>query len=395
MYSKTPKGKVPKGNVSILSSNGRLQLRLRYGGERLYLSLGLPDNKISRKAAEVQKNQIELDIVSGNFDSTLAKYKPQSALRIAKPDITPKVIPKITELWESYRNYKSSSLKETTKAYHNSFTKLFQRLGDIPLLDALKVKAELEKLTTVSQTKRALTQLNAACNWAVKHKLIDSNPYMGMANEMPKYRYQLEPKPNAFTEEEREKIIAAFEQHRGNWNGRGYTGINYRHYASFVEFLFLTGCRPSEAIGLQWKHIREDCGCIRFEESVTTSGNGIPTRVQGSKNNRKRQFPCSERLRKLLISIKPENLDFDALVFPSPKGKVINYNNFCNNAWDRIVDPIKPDTTPYSCRDTFITLQIMKGVSESVIAKWCDTSVSMIEKHYADHLKMLNLRPID
>ena len=39
-------------------------------------------------------------------------------------------------------------------------------------------------------------QLNAACNWAIKHGLIDSNPYDGMANEIPKYRYQLEPKPN-------------------------------------------------------------------------------------------------------------------------------------------------------------------------------------------------------
>jgi integrase len=272
---------------------------------------------------------------------------------------------------------------------------LFQRLSDIPLLDALKVKAELERITTVGQTKRALTQLNAACNWAVKHKLIDSNPYVDMANEMPKYRYQLEPKPNAFSEEEREKIVQAFKDHRGNWNGRGYTGISYSHYASFVEFLFLTGCRPSEAIGLQWKHIAKDCNYIRFEEYVTTSGNGIPTRVQGSKNNKKRQFPCSEKLRNLLISIKPENPDIDDLIFPSPKGKVINYNNFCNNAWNRIVDLIKPNTTPYSCRDTFITIQILKGVSESVIGKWCDTSVEMLEKHYADYLKMLNLRPID
>ncbi|BAB75202.1 MULTISPECIES: Arm DNA-binding domain-containing protein [Nostocaceae] len=395
MYTKTPTGKVPKGNVSIIDSNGRLQLRFRYGGKRYYLSLGLPDTKISRKAAEAKKNQIELDIASGNFDPTLDKYKPQSVLSTVEPDITPKFTPKITELWESYINYKSSSLKETTKGYHNSFTKLFQRLGNIPLPDALKVKAELERITTVGQTKRALIQLNAACNWAVKHKLIDSNPYVGMANEMPKYRYQLEPKPNAFSEQEREKIIKAFKDHRGNWNGRGYTGISYSHYASLVEFLFLTGCRPSEAIGLQWKHIAEDCGYIRFEESVTTSGNGIPTRVQGSKNNKKRQFPCSERLRNLLISIKPENPYLDDLVFPSPKGKVINYNNFCNNAWNRIVDQIKPNTTPYSCRDTFITIQILKGVSESVIGKWCDTSVEMIEKHYADYLKMLNLRPID
>jgi len=96
-----------------------------------------------------------------------------------------------------------------------------------------------------------------------------------------------------------------------------------------------------------------------------------------------------------MASIKPENPDPESLVFPSQTGKLINYNNFCHVAWNRVVDPIKPDTTPYSCRDTFITLQILKRVSESRIAKWCDTSVEMIEKHDADHLKMKNLRPED
>ena len=176
MYTKISTGKEPKGSVSIIDSNNRLQLRFRYGGKRYYLSLGLPDTKINRKAAEAKKNQIELDIASGNFDPTLNKYKPQSVLSTAEPEITPKVTPKILELWEGYINYKSSSLKETTKGYHNSFTKLFQRLGDIPLLDALKVKAELKKITMVGQTKQALTQLNAALSFSSEISLAVSQP---------------------------------------------------------------------------------------------------------------------------------------------------------------------------------------------------------------------------
>lgn len=395
MYSKTPTGKNPKGTVSIIESNGRLQLRFRYGGDRKYLSLGLPDNPVNRKAALGNANRIELDILSGNFDPTLAKYKPQSSIAAVSPDVTPNPTPKIGELWEAYTQYKASSLKETTKGYHTSFARLFQRVDDVSLLDAIAVKAALEKITTVYQAKRALMQLSAACKWGMKHGQVDSNPYEGMANEMPKYRYQLEPKPNAFTEEEREQVIAAFASHRGNWNGRGYTGIGYAHYAPFVEFLFLTGCRPSEAIGLQWKHIADDGSFIRFEGSVTTAGNGKPTRVEGSKNNKKRRFPCSARLKKLILSIRPEKANPEALVFPSPKGKYITYNNFCNNAWNRIVDPIKPDTTPYSCRDTFITNQIFNRIPESVIAKWCDTSVEMIQKNYADFLKMQNILPVD
>ncbi|MBL1174135.1 Arm DNA-binding domain-containing protein [Pantanalinema sp. GBBB05] len=394
MYSKTPTGKNPKGSVSIIVSNGRLQLRFRHAGERHYLSLGLPDNPINRKAAEAKKTQIELDIASGNFDPTLAKYTPRSVLKTAEPDITPRVTPKITDFWEAYIQYKASSVKETTRLYHQSFGKMFQKLGDVPLLDAIAVKTGLEKITTVHQAKRTLMQLCAACRWGVKHGLIDSNPYEGMANEMPKYRYQLEPKPNAFTEEERDRTIQAFRDHKGNWNGRGYTGFRFSHYASFVEFLFLTGCRPSEAVGLRWGSIAKDCGSVYFGEAITYCC-GKNVHVEGSKNNKKREFPCSERLRLLLQSIKPENLDPDSLVFPSPKGKPINYNNFCNQAWNKIVDPIKPGTTPYSCRDSFITNQIIKRMPESVIAKWCDTSVEMIQTHYADYMKLLSLRPVD
>lgn len=64
MYSKTSTSKNPKGSVSILVSNGRLQLRFRYIGKRYYLSLGLPDGPASRKVAEQKKSQIELDISS-------------------------------------------------------------------------------------------------------------------------------------------------------------------------------------------------------------------------------------------------------------------------------------------------------------------------------------------
>ncbi|MBD2198084.1 MULTISPECIES: Arm DNA-binding domain-containing protein [Calothrix] len=65
-----------KGQVSVVASHGRLQLRFRYAGKRYTLSIGLPDTIVNRKAAEAKARQIELDILSGNFDPTLAKYKP-------------------------------------------------------------------------------------------------------------------------------------------------------------------------------------------------------------------------------------------------------------------------------------------------------------------------------
>ncbi|MDX2231341.1 MAG: DUF3596 domain-containing protein [Leptolyngbyaceae cyanobacterium bins.349] len=394
MYNKTPEGKNPKGTVSVLVSNGRLQLRFRFAGDRQYISLGLPDTPTNRKAAEQKKAQIELDIASGNFDPTLAKYKPKRSQQSPREVITPALTPTAAVLWQKYREYKASSLKESTRLHHEALARILDKTPAIPITDALVVKSELEKVTTVYQAKRILTQLGATCKWAKKHGLIDENPYDGMVGEMPKYRYQLEPKPNAFTEEQREQVIEAFRQHQGNWNKRGYTGFAYAHYAPIVEFWFLTGCRPSEAIGLRWKQVSEDCQFINFAGAITYCY-GKKIKTDSSKNNKHRTFPCSNRLEVLLRSLKTDESNPEALVFPSPKGKAINYNNFCNNAWNKLVDPIKPDTTPYSCRDTFITTQILKGVPIPVIAKWCDTSVEMIQKHYADFLKMLSIRPID
>jgi integrase len=41
-----------------------------------------------------------------------------------------------------------------------------------------------------------------------------------------------------------DRIIEAFKTNR-----------YYKYYTPLMEFLFFTGCRPSEAVALQWKHI--------------------------------------------------------------------------------------------------------------------------------------------
>jgi integrase len=101
MTSSTASSKASKGTVKIISLNGRLQLRFRWGGKRYYLSIGLPDTPVNRKAAEQKVNQIYLDIVSDNFDPSLAKYKPQIASSVVTPIITPAPMPTASELWHS------------------------------------------------------------------------------------------------------------------------------------------------------------------------------------------------------------------------------------------------------------------------------------------------------
>ncbi|MDV2993123.1 MAG: hypothetical protein N4J56_002777 [Chroococcidiopsis sp. SAG 2025] len=63
----------------------------------------------------------------------------------------------------------------------------------------------------------------------------------------------------------------------------------------------MTGCRPEEAIALQWKHVATDCLKIQFIEAEPSD-----TRILGdTKNHKIRVFPCNARLQAFLQSIKP------------------------------------------------------------------------------------------
>jgi integrase len=78
--------KAPKGTVSVQVFKDRLRLCWSYHGKRYFLYVGLPDSKINRVVAEQKARQIEGDMATGNFDSSLRKYKPeyqQQALRIS------------------------------------------------------------------------------------------------------------------------------------------------------------------------------------------------------------------------------------------------------------------------------------------------------------------------
>lgn len=64
-----------KGSVSIGADKGFLRLYWRYQGKRYFLPVGLSDTTLNRSLAQRKATQIELDILSGNFDSTLKRYK--------------------------------------------------------------------------------------------------------------------------------------------------------------------------------------------------------------------------------------------------------------------------------------------------------------------------------
>jgi integrase len=168
--------------------------------------------------------------------------------------------------------------------------------------EAVIVRDWLLNNTTPGQAKRILKGLSACGKWALKSGIISSNSFDGMAADIFTGKGDDEIDINPFSIEERERIIQKF------WSDGS-------HYAPLVEFLFRTGCRPSEAIALQKKHLAPGYKTITFEQAITVGENKRLVLKQGLKTQKKRVFPCGEGLKVFLESIDPKTIFQDTFIF--------------------------------------------------------------------------------
>lgn len=367
MYSKTPTGKNTKGTPSLESYQGRLRIRFRVNGQQKAFSLGLADTSENRVKGESIASQMHFDMLSGNFDSTLGKYKPLNHLTVVesiKPK-EPKALSTI-DLWQQFSKYKFPRLATCTKSKYQSVASLLERYDkDINNEEDVQDYIEYErKLGNSEQTiKDRLVLLKACGNWAFKKGLIQKNPFWESLELIkPKTRERLNP----FNSEEVQKIIIATENSK-----------YYSHYTSFITFLFLTGCRTSEAIGLQWKHVSENFKSIYFYESLTRGER------KNTKTNKNRYFPCNKNLELFLKSIKPANALPDDLIFPSPKGTSIDDHNFSQRAWKAILEDANvKHRKPYNTRHTFCSHCADAGMSAVEIAELVGNSPEVVLNRY-------------
>jgi integrase len=369
-----------KGSVSVQEVKGRLRLQWRFEGERYFLSLGYPSEPMYQRVAELKAQEVERDILYDRFDPTLEKYKGTTGEQ-KEPDRQGVVL---ADLWEKYVDYKRPQAKPSTVV--TTYRQVRRTIAKLPTDDpneAVAIRDWAIANLTIDAAKRFLTQITACCNWAVESGLLQTNAFSGFAKKIkvPKGKTEAED-IDPFTREERDLIIEAFR------NNVQY----YSYYTTLVQFLFMTGCRPSEALALQWKHIGKGLATIRFEQALTDTEEGLGI-VAGLKTQERRTFPCNEQLqqvlqtqRQLAISNKADSSQDlrEDLIFPSPKGGFINFHNFGQRGWAEIqVQCGMEFRKAYQMRHTFITLALAAGLSPQDVAKLVGNSPEMIYKHYA------------
>ncbi|MBA2748022.1 MAG: tyrosine-type recombinase/integrase [Tatlockia sp.] len=371
-----------RGSVGLEAKEGRLRLRLPrslFNGRQTYLSLMIDDTKLNRKLAEQKVHQIELDILSGNFDFTLAKYKPKTHLAIVE-NILPKHEIRLTDLWAKYQTFKQPNCGHGTWLTYKLQARYLEKCPHKLLEESQQIFEWITSNIPAESAKRLLVQLSACCNWAIKSSLITANPFNGLANEIKIKKISTEDNDiNPFSKDERNAIVAAFK-----------ANSYYKHYANYVQFLFLTGARPSEVVALQWKHISNKSIC--FEQAVVWSVKGLVLK-DGLKTQNKRMFPVNAQLLQLLDEIRI-GLDVNPndLVFPAPTGKWIDIRNFRTRAWKTIMDSLDMEyRKPYQTRHTFVTMALEADVSIPQIARWVGNSPQVIMECYAGTIRKVTV----
>ena len=351
--------------VSVKVSNGRLQLVFTPPGEsRQYLSLGYPDTPQFRSLARLTAAEIEKDILLERYQGK-DKYGQKKTDRPTEVKTLPQL--GLKELWIQYEAYRSAVVKASTISGHYSLCG--RNIDRCPhgLENPAQVRSWALANLSANSARRWLTALNACCRWGVESRLIPVNPFEGLDIPKPKNKRSEDESVDAFTLEERDRIIEAFKGDRF-----------YSWYWPFVAFLFYTGCRPGEAIGLEWKHVSKDS--ITFQQVAGRDELGRLAILQGLKTQRKRTVPINGQLRSVLEACDRSS----SLVFPAPNGGLICFRNFGARGWKSVLKSLELDyKNPYQMRHTFATLALRSGVSIQDVARLIGNSPDMVLKHYA------------
>lgn len=377
MYARNSRRKAKSGSVQIKISNNRLQLVFSHGGKRHYFSTGLTNSPLHRKLAQDKAFQIQRDIEYGEFDSTLEKYKPQSTLTTVEPvDTIAPPLPTMAELWTKYVEIRQVGKSPSTLRMYDWVGGHIDRCPYKLPNDAQAIFDWLSVNIVPGTVKRLLTQFCACCRWAKKAGLIDSNPFVGMAAEVKEPATEEDEDVNPFSREERDRLIEAFKANR-----------YYKGYVPLIKFLFFTGCRPSEALALEWRHISSSV--IQFEQALVNDRQRKLVVRKGLKTQERRRFPINNQVAQILQSIKPAHCSPNSLVFPSPRGSFIDWHNFTNRGWKNVLASLQnvEYRNPYQTRHTFCSLCREEGIASIQIAKWVGNSAEMIDRVYA--------RPVD
>jgi integrase len=364
-----------QSKVKVKASNGSLQLVFTYQGKRRWWSIGLQDTVIAGAIAKTIAAKIEQDILTGQFVDDVNHYRPEQ--RPAPDPRKPERgrLPELSELYSAYLDHIRPNRSQTSFA--TMYRRFLRMAEQAPwgLEESQKLRVWLQGNYSAYTARRCLLSYSACCKWAVESGRLSSNPLDGL---VPKAEKKSSGDINPFTAEEKDRVLDAVA---GN--------DSWRYYWRLLAFLFYTGCRPSEAVALEWGHIASDGRSLTFCQAATVDERGQLRVKAGLKTQKRRKIPLNDRV--IGIIGRPDGRS--DLVFSSPRTDgLIDSANLGQRQWRSVLAATGIGyRSLYQCRHTFITLALQSGMAIADVAKIVGNSPEVILKHYAGVSRVLEL----
>lgn len=331
-----------------------IRLRWTHEGKDYDRSPGLRDIPLNRHRAREIAAMIEKDIALGQFDRTCEKYFPKNQ------NIAPTRQLSTKEQWERWM-LKQEEDGVSAQTIANRYQALFSLLGqfDRDILtpeDARDFMTRLYSRQSPNTSNRYLKMLKTFCNWCIEQGWSTENPFFSIKpvkDSGPKSRTR-----PPFTLTEIQAILITFKTHP-----------RHHVYHDFALTLLSLGLRPSEAIGLRWKHIDFTARTITIAESLSRSGEGIKRIQKGRKNGVTTVLNLPDRLYSVLQGRFTPQTKPEDLIFTSVTGKAIDDHSFSQRTWKDVLAiagiPYRP---PYNCRHSMASHAINQGATLPEVA---------------------------
>ena len=345
-----------------------LRLRWTYQKERFVISLGLANTPKNYNVARAKADAIESDIRLDRFDSTLGKYKPHP--KNTQPEKEQMTTPDLFQRFIDSRRTEGTSGQSIACRYIPLLNNL-KRWGNIA--DRQSAKNFIDLLRSRQSALIAnqnLSLLKGFNQWAIETELMPHNVFSAI--KPLKNSRVPNPKRQPFTVEETRKLISTLKTPR------------FQQWHDFCMFLLYTGCRPSEAIGLQWRDIDWTKNTVTIQRSLSRGEDGkaagYARQSKSTKNQKHRVIDLHPSLIEILKIRTGQSQD---LVFKSPKGKPIDDHTFSQRVWKSLCKETGiPYRVPYAARHSLGSHLVENGASIPQTAAILGNTPETTARHY-------------
>jgi integrase len=371
------------GAVSLTDWKGRVRMRWRYEGKRYSITL-FSNTKKGLHQAKKLALEIESDLLNDQFDATLYKYK---GIQPSQPEESPtKAMVEHFELW--VKHYKQLDCDRNTDYYHlrNTLRK-WGTFNESTVLEMLSREAFGPKTYN-----NRLGILRNFSKWLVNQGVWSHDPFEGVCRK--RMKKTVKPQREPLEVEEISAILRAFKENTFCSRASRYP---HSHYHPFIFFLFKTGVRPAEAIGLRVGSVDQVKKLIHIKEVLarTVKGTNASARVRKeTKNGKDRVLPLTEDLQEVIRPLLA-NKHADALVFQSFSGEPIDDRMFQRRVFKPVLKALGiADRDLYACRHTFGSRCIDQGITPVMTAFLMGNNPETALRNYTHQITLPNDLPL-